>query len=55
MLLNPFVEGLLLISLGIGCYVGGSLLNIAALTDTGALLVPLGVGYMGGQAAKKAA
>lgn len=50
MILNAFVEGLLLILLGIACYIAGGFMKLQPLLDTGALLVPLGVGYMGGTA-----
>lgn len=47
MFTNPFVEGLLMLVLGIGCVVGGNLLKITELSPLGQTLTGIGLGYIG--------
>ena len=45
---NPFVEGLILIVLGLTCTVLSAILKITELSPTGFTLIGLGVGYVSG-------
>ena len=53
MVLNPFLEGLLLIIVGIVCMVLGSVYKIDALPGIGNTLLGVGIGYVGGTAVQK--
>lgn len=42
---NPFVEGLILVALGIGTIVAGRYLNAPNLGDIGQTVIGVGLGY----------
>ncbi len=48
MVVNPFIEGLVLIVLGLTCTVLSAILKITELSPTGFTLIGLGVGYVSG-------
>jgi len=54
MLLNPFLEGIILIVLGIVGVVVAHAINDQELKLAVASLIPLGIGYMGGHAVANA-
>ena len=47
MLLNPFVEGLIVLVLGIACYVLAAFVNKPELSTLGSTLAGIGIGYLG--------
>lgn len=42
---NPFVEGLILVALGIGTIVAGLVINAPELKDIGKTVIGVGLGY----------
>lgn len=50
MITNPFIEGLIVLVIGIGCYLGGSIAKVPELTHLGDVLTGVAIGYIGHQA-----
>ena len=44
-LTNPFIEGVILVVLGLACYLVGYVIKVADLNVTGQVMITAGVGY----------
>lgn len=47
MLFNPFLEGVVLVVLGVACMIFGKIYTLSGLDQAGNIMMGIGIGYFG--------